>query len=84
MEEKIEVELVAVAGPRAVDGDAAVKVTASEWDAEEPVVGKERWEEIWRLRADGMRVAQIARVTGLDRKTVRRCLRQAVWCRGSA
>lgn len=81
MEERIEVELVAVAGPRAVDGDAAVKVTASELDAEEPVVGKERWEEIWRLRAEGIKVAQIARVTGLDRKTVRRCLRQVVWQR---
>ncbi|MGH2523750.1 MAG: IS21 family transposase, partial [Anaerolineales bacterium] len=47
--------------------------------AEEPVVGQERWEEIQRLRAAGMTVSRIARGTGLDRKTVRRCVRQVCW-----
>jgi transposase len=46
---------------------------------EEAVVGKERWEEIRRLRAAGMNVAAIARAADLDRKTVRRCLRQSEW-----
>jgi DNA invertase Pin-like site-specific DNA recombinase len=43
---------------------------------EEPVVGQERWEEIRRLKVAGMTVSGIARASGLDRKTVRRCLRQ--------
>jgi transposase len=46
---------------------------------EEPVIGKERWEEVRRMRAGGQAVSQIARETGLDRKTVRRCLRQSQW-----
>jgi transposase len=47
--------------------------------AEEPVVGQERWEELHRLKAAGMTVSGIARATGLDRKSVRRCVRQVRW-----
>lgn len=79
MEQEAAVEEVVVAGPRAGDNDAPVKVAAPEVGAEEPVVGKERWEEIRRLQADGMKVAQIARALALDRKTIRRCLRQSAW-----
>ena len=43
------------------------------------MVGQERWEELRRLKAGGMTVSGIARATGLDRKTVRRCLRQVRW-----
>ena len=32
-----------------------------------------------RVRAEGQSVSQIARVTGLDRKTARNCLRKAQW-----
>jgi transposase len=46
---------------------------------EDAVVGQERWEEMHRLKVAGMTVSGIARVTGLDRKTVRRCLRQVRW-----
>jgi len=46
---------------------------------EEPVVGQERWEQIHRLKAEGMTVSGIARAIGLDRKTVRRCVRQVRW-----
>ena len=46
---------------------------------EDGVVGQERWEELRRLKAEGMTVSGIARATGLDRKTVRRCLRQVRW-----
>ncbi len=63
VEQQVEVEGVAVPGV----------------GAEEPVVGKQRWEEVRRLHAAGMKVAQIARGVGLDRKTVRHCLRQAGW-----
>jgi transposase len=79
VQEQIEVDCVAVAGPRAGHSDAPAMVAAPEVGAEEPVVGKERWEELRRLHAAGMKVARIARVADLDRKTVRRCLRQAVW-----
>jgi transposase len=38
-------------------------------------------EELHRMRAAGMALSQIAGETGLDRKTVRRCLRQLQWQR---
>jgi transposase len=59
--------------------DRPGKVAAFGSDAEDGVVGSERWEEIHRLRAAGVSVSQIARSTGLDRKTVRRVLRQSAW-----
>jgi transposase len=43
------------------------------------VVGRERWEELQRLRAAGQTISQIARETGFDRKTVRACLRKGEW-----
>src|SRR5260221_1225002 len=46
---------------------------------EGPVIGKDRWEQLKRLRADGLTVAEIARRTDLDRKTVRSCLRKPQW-----
>jgi len=66
-------------GPRADCVGAPVKVAVPEVGTEEPVIGQERWEEIRRMRAEGQAVSQIARTTGLDRKTVRRCLRQSQW-----
>src|SRR6266511_3765528 len=61
------------------DIGAPVSVPPPGVGGEEPVVGKERWEELHRLKAAGMPVSGIARATGLDRKTVRRCLRQVCW-----
>jgi transposase len=58
---------------------APVRVSLPGVGGEEPVVGKERWEEMHRLKAAGMTVSGVARATGLDRKTVRRCLRQVRW-----
>ena len=46
---------------------------------EELVVGQERSEEIRRLKVAGMTVSGIARASGLDKKTVRRCLQQVRW-----
>ena len=79
MEERSEVAVVDVSGLKAAHVDAPAKVAASQEGAEELVVGKERWEGIERLRAAGMTVSEIARATDLDRKTVRRCLRQREW-----
>ena len=43
------------------------------------VVGRERWEEIRRRADQGASIRAIARELDLDRKTVRRCLRQTEW-----
>ena len=77
MEQREELDRVDLGGPRAAEIDAAATVATPAGGVEEPVVGKERWEQVQRLRAAGMPVARIARATDLDRKTVRRCLRQA-------
>jgi len=69
-------ELVALQGNEL---GAPVSVATPGVGVEEPVVGQERWEEMHRLKAVGMTVSGIARMTGLDRKTVRRCLRQVRW-----
>ena len=44
------------------------------------MVGEDRWQEIRRLRhEDHVPIAKIARRLEFDRKTVRRCLKQASW-----
>jgi transposase len=44
------------------------------------MVGEERWTEIRRLHhQQGQSISAIARLMGLDRKTVRRCLRDSEW-----
>jgi transposase len=43
------------------------------------MVHEDRWQEIHRLAAAEETVSAIARTLMLDRKTVRRCLRQASW-----
>jgi len=47
---------------------------------EQEMVHQERWAEIRRLRfEERISVSEIARRLDLDRKTVRRCLRQSEW-----
>src|SRR5262245_28487230 len=47
---------------------------------EVPMVRHERWEEIRRLAVDDrVPIAELARRFGLDRKTVRRCVREPGW-----
>ena len=47
---------------------------------EDTMVGRERWEEIRRVgNAERLSVSELARRFDLDRKTVRRCLRQETW-----
>lgn len=79
MQASEEAVVVAAAGLQAGSSVAPVTVAAPGLGAEDAVVGKERWEEIRRLHAAGMNVAAMARATELDRKTVRRCLRQCEW-----
>jgi len=43
------------------------------------MVRQDRWEEIRRLSDEQVPIAEIARRLDLDRKTVRRCLRQERW-----
>lgn len=59
--------------------DVPANVTVPEVGAEMPVISKERWEQLRRMQADGQSVSQMARGSGLDRKTVRSCLRKAQW-----
>jgi transposase len=47
--------------------------------AEASVLSKERWEELRRLRGVGASVSQLARMSGLDRKTVRAALGKEAW-----
>jgi transposase len=47
---------------------------------EVPMVRRERWEELRRLAADErVPIAELARRFGLDRKTIRRCVREPSW-----
>ena len=59
--------------------EQACNVPASAIDVRESVVNKERWEELCRMKASGMSTSAISRATGLDRKTVRACLRKGQW-----
>ena len=43
------------------------------------MVGRERWEEIHRRASSGASIRAIAGALDLDRKTVRRSLRQTAW-----
>jgi len=47
---------------------------------EVPMVRQERWEELRRLwQRERVPIAELARRFELDRKTVRRCLRDTAW-----
>ena len=65
-------------GPRAV-ACAAGTVPVFKEDTEAPVLGQQQWEWVHERRARGQSVSAISRELELDRKTVRRCLRQASW-----
>ena len=55
-------------------------VPAAPSRGEERMLHDDRWTEIHRLHdAEGRSVSAIARLLELDRKTVRRCLRQPTW-----
>ena len=54
----------------------AATVPVQERSMEVAVVGQEQWETIRQRGAAGKTVSLIAREMGLDRKTVRSCLRR--------
>lgn len=54
-------------------------VTAPLVGAEAAVVGRDRWEYMHQLRTEGRSVSEIARLTDVDRKTVRSCLARSEW-----
>jgi transposase len=64
-----------------VEGSIGIpaNVAVSNVGTEMPVISRERWEAIRRMRVEGRSVSEIARVCELDRKTVRRCLRKSEW-----
>ncbi len=80
MEGKQGKEMLADAlGPRAESVSAPAMVAVPEVGTEVPVISMERWQEIRRMREGGQTVSQIARSTGLDRKTVRTALVKPEW-----
>jgi transposase len=62
-----------------VTGEAPVTVAAPEVGVEGGVLSKERWEELRRQRATGASISQLARLNGVDRKTVRAALSKEAW-----
>jgi len=66
-------------GPRADTVGARATLPALWHGGETEVVGKERWEEIRRLRQSGLSVSAIGRQLDLDRKTVRGWLAKTTW-----
>jgi transposase len=62
-----------------VDGKSMMTVQ-TEQSGDSVMVHKDRWEQIQRMfRQERCSISAIARELGMDRKTVRRCLRSAAW-----
>jgi len=63
------------------ESDTSSKIASQvPWPEGSPMVGQELWTEIHRLRAqERLTVSALARRFELDRKTVRRCLREKSW-----
>ena len=62
-----------------VAAEQSDKVPSCPQGEEIVMIGKDRWEEMHRLKSEGASVSDIARTTGADRKTVRLCLSREVW-----
>lgn len=80
VEERVMDECAAP-GPRARRSAAAATVPGLNPDTEGSLIGQQQWESIRTRHAAGQSISAIARELGLDRKTVRGCVRQAVWTR---
>jgi hypothetical protein len=77
VEDQREDGVTTVALGSVVDGSATVFGTIP--DGESAVIGQQQWEVIRERHGAGDSVSGIARELGLDRKTVRRCLRAQSW-----
>lgn len=75
----VEVQVVGGAGAARVAVPSGAIVSGSHRDTETDVVGHQQWEEIRSRAAAGQNVSAIARELGLDRKTVRGCLKRERW-----
>jgi len=64
--------------PRAPGCEGAT-VSGSTPEAEDAVIGQRQWEAIRDRQSVGQSISAIARELGLDRKTVRNCLRRQEW-----
>jgi transposase len=60
-------------------GDLPGNVSSPVESEETPMIGRDRWEQMHRLRSEGLSLSEIARVTEVDRKTVRSCLGRGEW-----
>jgi transposase len=58
---------------------SSANLSVSPSDAEAQVINKERWEQMSQMAAAGQSISAIARALDLDRKTVRRWLREQQW-----
>lgn len=64
--------------PRGLGG-AAATVPGSNRDAEVALINQSMWQAVHERSQAGATVSAIARELDIDRKTVRRCLKQAEW-----
>lgn len=78
---EVEVQMEQVMGRQALQDlpPAAGTVSDSNRFTEIGVVGQQQWEEIRQRNEVGQSVSSIARELGLDRKTVRSCLKRDAW-----
>lgn len=80
---EVEMQLDDQAGsvviPEGDHPDGATVSAPKAADRESAVLGEDQWEAIRQRRAAGASISAIARDLQLDRKTVRRCIRQGHW-----
>jgi len=77
--EAVQVQVVGGLASAGVAVGSGGMVSGSHRDAEIGVLGQQQWEEIHQRQAAGQNVSAIARELGLDRKTVRSCLKREQW-----
>lgn len=75
----VQEQVIGAAAAAPQVGPRSGTVSGSHRGTEIEVVGQQQWEEIRQRRAVGQSVSAIARELGLDRKTVRGCLKREQW-----
>jgi transposase len=77
--EAVQVQAVGVSAAAPIAIPSSGMVSGSHRDTELDVVGQQQWQELRQRQAAGQNVSAIARELGLDRKTVRSCLKREQW-----